>query len=338
MTVSVRPHGVVPQEVRRGGPIDFHQGLLALGRRDREDSSEPFNMAYLAVRGSGAVNGVSLLHGQVSRRIFRTLFPRWPEIEVPVTHVTNGVHTPSWDSAGADRLWEVICGKDRWREATEGLMEGFRKVTDSDLWQLRADNRKSLVHYVRKRYARQLAGRGSSSQDIVQAAQVFDTKTLTLGFARRFATYKRPDLLLHDPQRLLRHPDQSERPVQLVLAGKAHPQDEEGQRMIREWVEFSRRPEARSRRVIFLADYDVLMAERLVQGVDLWVNTPRRPWEASGTSGMKVLVNGGLNLSELDGWWAEAYSPDVGWAIGDRRNTVMIPPGTRQRPKHSTVA
>ena len=294
------------------------QDLLALGRRNRGDSSEPFNMAYLALRGSGAVNGVSRLHGQVSRRIFQPLFPRWPEIEVPVTHVTNGVNTPTWDSADADRLWEVTCGKDRWRESTAGLEQGLRKASDSDLWKLRADGRNTLIHYVRKRYARQLAGLGASEEDLAHAAQVLDPDTLTLGFARRFAAYKRPNLLLRDPQRLLRILTNRERPVQLVLAGKAHPQDLEGQGMIRQWVEFSRRPEVRSR-VVFLSDYDLLMAEQLVQGVDLWVNTPRRPWEASGTSGMKVLVNGGLNLSELDGWWAEAYSPAVGWAIGDGR-------------------
>ena len=294
------------------------QDLLALGRRDRNDSSAPFNMAYLAIRGSGAVNGVSQLHGEVSRQIFQPLFPRWPRAEVPVTYVTNGVHTPTWDSAAADHLWEVAGGKDRWRKTTECLEEDFRKVSDSDLWQLRAEGRKSLVHYVRKRYSRQLAGRGASSEDIALAAQVLDADTLTLGFARRFAAYKRPDLLLHDSQRLMAILTNRERPVQLVLAGKAHPQDVEGQGMIRQWVEFSYRLEVRSL-VVFLSDYDLLMAEQLVQGVDLWVNTPRRPWEASGTSGMKVLVNGGLNLSELDGWWAEAYSPEVGWAIGDRR-------------------
>jgi starch phosphorylase len=294
------------------------QDLLALGRRNPADSSEPFNMAYLAVRGSGAVNGVSQLHGQVSRRIFQPLFPRWPEIEVPVTHVTNGVNTPTWDSAEADRLWEDTCGKERWRESTAGLEMCLRKASDSDLWKLRADSRRCLVQYARKRYARQLAGLGASAEDLSRAAQVLDTDTLTLGFARRFATYKRPNLLLRDPQRVLRILTNRERPVQIVLAGKAHPQDLEGQEMIRQWVEFSHRPEVWSR-VIFLSDYDLLMAEQLVRGVDLWVNTPRRPWEASGTSGMKVLVNGGLNLSELDGWWAEAYSPKVGWAIGDGR-------------------
>jgi len=290
--------------------------LLALGRRDRRDSSEPFNMAYLAVRGSGAVNGVSRLHGQVSRRIFQTLFPRWPESEVPVTYVTNGVHTPTWDSADADHLWEAACGKERWREATEGMEEDLRKVSDSDLWQLRADSRKSLVQYVRKRHHRQLASRGASAEELAQASQVLDPDTLTLGFARRFASYKRPNLLLRDPQRLANILTNRDHPVQLVLAGKAHPQDIEGQDMIRQWVLFARRPDIRSR-VVFLTDYDLLLAEQLVQGVDLWVNTPRRPWEASGTSGMKVLVNGGLNLSELDGWWAEAYSPEVGWSIGD---------------------
>ncbi len=292
------------------------QDLLALGRRDRNDSSEPFNMAYLAIHGSGAVNGVSRLHGQVSRRIFQGLFPRWPEIEVPVAHVTNGVHMPTWDSAEADRLWEISTGKDRWRGTMDTLKVDFHAASDSDLWQMRGDARKSLVEYVRKKNACQLAGRGASGEGLAQAAQVLDANTLTLGFARRFAPYKRPTLLLHDWQRLTRILTNQARPVQLVLAGKAHPADAEGQNMIRQWIDFARSPEVRSH-VVFLSDYDALMAEHLVQGVDVWVNTPRRPWEASGTSGMKVLVNGGLNLSELDGWWAEAYSPEVGWAIGD---------------------
>ncbi len=292
--------------------------FLALGRRNPLDSSEPFNMAYLAIRGSGAVNGVSRLHGQVSRRLFQPLFPRWPEAEVPVTHVTNGVHTPTWDSAEADSLWESACGKGCWLGTLANMEKDITAMSDSGLWQLRTDSRKFLVDYVRRLYVRQLADRGASPEDLAMAAKIFDDQTLTLGFARRFAPYKRPNLLLHDPSRLLNILANQERPVQLVLAGKAHPQDAEGQDMIRQWVEFARRPEVRTR-VVFLADYDALMAEHLVQGVDVWVNTPRRPWEASGTSGMKVLVNGGLNLSELDGWWAEAYSPDVGWAIGDGR-------------------
>jgi len=295
--------------------ISFEE-LLALGRRDGQDSSEPFNMAYLAIRGSDAINGVSKLHGQVSRRIFQPLFPRWPETEVPVTHVTNGVHMPTWDSAAADRLWESACSKDRWRGTLANMVKDVRAVSDDDLWQLRADSRNILVEYIRRLYVLQLAGRGASSEDLAQAGLILDNNILTLGFARRFAPYKRPNLLLHDPARFLNILNNRERPVQIVLAGKAHPQDAEGQDMIRQWFEFARRPEARSR-VVFLSDYNMLMAEHLVQGVDVWVNTPRRPWEASGTSGMKVLVNGGLNLSELDGWWAEAYSPELGWAIGD---------------------
>jgi len=297
--------------------ISFDE-LLALGRRDRHDASEPFNMAYLAIHGSGAINGVSKLHGQVSRRLFQPLFPGWPEAEVPVTHVTNGVHTPTWDSSEADRLWELHCGKQYWYGTLADKEKGIRAAGDSDLWQLRMDTCKGLVAYVRSLYGRQLAPRGALAEELTQAAQILDENTLTLGFARRFAAYKRPNLLLHDTARLINILSNPERPVQLVLAGKAHPQDVEGQEMITQWFEFVRRPEVRSR-VVFLSDYDVLMAEHLVQGVDVWVNTPRRPWEASGTSGMKVLVNGGLNLSELDGWWAEAYSPEVGWAIGDGR-------------------
>ena len=294
------------------------QELLSLGRLDRNDSSEPFNMAYLAIRGSGAINGVSQLHGQVSRRIFQSLFPRWPEAEVPVTHVTNGVHVPTWDCPEADKLWESACGKKRWHGMTEDLGDEIRSVSDTDLWQLRAATRASLVDYVRKLHVRQLAGRGASFEECSRGAQVLDPNTLTLGFARRFATYKRPNLLLRDPERLTRLLTNKDRPVQLILAGKAHPQDIAGQDMIRQWIEFAHRPDVRQH-VVFLVDYDALMAEHLVQGVDVWVNTPRRPWEASGTSGMKVLVNGGLNLSELDGWWAEAYAPEVGWAIGDGR-------------------
>ncbi|MGB8475443.1 MAG: alpha-glucan family phosphorylase [Candidatus Acidiferrum sp.] len=233
-----------------------------------------------------------------------------------MTHVTNGVHTPAWDSVEADHLWEVSCGKERWRGTMSSLERDFRCVSDSRFWQLRSDARKSLVDYVRKQHVRQLASPGAFREDLAQAAQALDTNALTLGFARRFASYKRPNLLLHDPQRFARILTNRDRPVQLVLARRAHPQDVEGQNMIRQWIDFAHRPEVRSR-VVFLSDYDVLMAEHLVQGVDVWVNTPRRPWKASGTSGMRVLVNGGLNLSELDGWWAEAYSPEVGWAIGD---------------------
>ncbi|HML16199.1 MAG TPA: alpha-glucan family phosphorylase [Bryobacteraceae bacterium] len=292
--------------------------LLALGRRNPDDDSEPFNMAYLAMRGSGAVNGVSRLHGEVSRRIFQPLFPRWPQPEVPVGHVTNGVHVPTWDSVEADTVWTNACGKARWSGDQENLGDLLRCVDDRTLWNMRNQARGSLIEYARERYAREISIRVESPVEIAAAAHVFDFHTLTLGFARRFATYKRPNLLLRDPDRLVRILTNPHRPAQFIVAGKAHPRDWAGQQMIRQWNDFVRRPEVRGR-VIFLSDYDMLLTQRMAAGIDLWINTPRRPWEASGTSGMKVLVNGGLNLSELDGWWAEAYAPEVGWAIGDGR-------------------
>jgi len=292
--------------------------LLALGRQNPADSSEHFNMAYLAIRGSSAVNGVSRLHGKVSRRLFLPLFPRWPEEEVPIGHVTNGVHMPTWDSAPADELWTGACGKKRWLGTTNNLELDIRRVSDARLWQFRTAASKSLVEYARERLSLDMTATGLPSEEVETAKHLFDPSALTLGFARRFATYKRPNLLLHDPERLLRLLVNPQHPVQLIIAGKAHPADQAGQALIREWIHFIRQPEARPH-AIFLSDYDMLLSEHLVQGVDVWVNTPRRPWEASGTSGMKVLVNGGINLSELDGWWAEAYTPEVGWALGDGR-------------------
>jgi starch phosphorylase len=292
------------------------QDLLALGRQNPSDSSESFNMAYLAIRGSGAVNGVSRLHGKVSRHLFEPLFPRWPTDEVPVGHVTNGVHMPTWDSTPADELWTGACGKGRWLGATETLEQDIRRVSDAKLWQFRIAASKSLVEYARERLSRQLTAAGASAEAVDRVKHLFDPNALTLGFARRFATYKRPNLLLHDPQRLLRLLANPERPVQLIIAGKAHPEDRAGQALIHEWINFIRQPEVQPH-IVFLGDYDMLLTEHLVQGVDVWINTPRPPWEASGTSGMEVLVNGGINLSELDGWWAEAYTPEVGWALGD---------------------
>ena len=292
------------------------QDLLALGRQNPNDESESFNMAYLAIRGSGSVNAVSRLHGKVSRHLFEPLFPHWPADEVPVGHVTNGVHMPTWDSEAADDFWTNACGKDRWLGTSENLEENIRKVSDENLWQFRTASSESLVEYARERLARHYAAAGASPEAVEQARHLFDPNALTLGFARRFATYKRPNLLLHDPARLLRLLSNPQRPVQLILAGKAHPADLAGQALIQKWVQFIRRPEVRPH-AIFLSDYDMHLTERLVQGVDVWINTPRRPWEACGTSGMKVLVNGGINLSELDGWWAEAYTPEVGWALGD---------------------
>ena len=273
-------------------------------------------MAYLAIRGSGAVNGVSWLHGKVSRHIFEPLFPKWPTSEVPVGHITNGVHMPTWDSKEADEIWTEACGKDRWLGMNKTLEQDIRKVSDERLWAMRTNANKSLIKFAREHFARQLIGSGHSPYTIEQAKQLFDPNVLTLGFARRFATYKRPNLLLHDPKRLLRLLTNPTFPVQLIIAGKAHPADKQGQDLIKEWMQFIKQNGLHPP-VIFLSDYDMHVSENLVQGVDVWINTPRRPWEACGTSGMKVLVNGGINLSELDGWWAKAYTPEVGWALGD---------------------
>jgi len=288
----------------------------ALGRKHADDPNEPFNMAYLAMRTCGMTNGVSRLHGKVSQRIFHDLYPRWPQHEVPVTHVTNGVHVPTWDSPWADELWTQAASKGRWLGTLEPLSNAIEKLSDEALWNFCGQERADLVNYARKRLALHLGQRGEGPKVVAEAQNVLDPNVLTLGFARRFARYKRPNLLLHDPERLIRLLNNLERPVQIIVAGKAHPHNNAGKDFIQEWVRFARRPEVRAR-VVFLEDYDISLAQEMVQGVDVWINTPRRPWEACGTSGMKVLVNGGLNLSELDGWWAEAYSEDVGWALGN---------------------
>jgi starch phosphorylase len=216
----------------------------------------------------------------------------------------------------ADDLWTEACGKDRWLGKTDTLGQEIRRVSDARLWQFRNASRNSLVEYSRDKLSQQLAVAGDSAEAIDEAKHIFDANILTIGFARRFATYKRPNLLLHDPKRLLSILNNRKRPVQLIIAGKAHPEDQAGQALIQQWIRFIRQPGTRSH-VLFLVDDDMLLTQRLVEGVDVWINTPRRPWEACGTSGMKVLVNGGINLSELDGWWAEAYKPEVGWSLGD---------------------
>ncbi|MGO9834784.1 MAG: alpha-glucan family phosphorylase [Polyangiaceae bacterium] len=293
--------------------IPFEQ-LLGMGRSPSATAREPLNMAWLAARGSGAINAVSDRHEKVSRRIFQVLFQRWPEAEVPVGHVTNGVHVPSWDSSDADSLWTAACGEDRWVGQPEDLGRRISAVPDVDLWSFRSRARTAFVSFVRERLVNQLAASGVTDGALYAAGQVLDADALTLGFAKRFTEYKRPTLLLRDRERLARLLNDPQRRVQIVVAGKAHPRDEEGKAMIADWVQFARRADVR-KNVVFLADYDLRLAERLVQGVDVWINTPRPPWEACGTSGMKVLVNGGLNLSSLDGWWSEAYRPEVGWAI-----------------------
>jgi glycogen phosphorylase len=289
--------------------------VLALGREDGTDDAAPFNMAYLAARGSLTTFGVSRRHGAVTRRIFQSLYPRWPEHEVPIGHVTNGVHVPTWDSQAADEIWTEACGKDRWRCFPEDMRGEVARLSDDMLWTMRCDARKELVERVRAHLRRHLSSRGSPEEVISLADRVLDPQALTLGFARRFTGYKRPNLLLHDRDRLARLLSDQQKPVQIVLAGKAHPADIEGKQMIQSWLTLAQSQALRDR-IVFLEDYDLSVAQELTQGVDVWINTPRPPWEACGTSGMKVLVNGGLNLSVRDGWWDEAFAPDLGWTIG----------------------
>lgn len=300
--------------------ISLHD-FLALGRINANDESERFNTAYLAIRGCEYINGVSKLHAEVSKKLFANLFPGWPIDELPVGYVTNGVHMPSWDSPEADKLWTEACGKDRWLGSLETIENNIKTVSDERLWTLRKIKSEEFVQDVREHYSQQLEMVGCSEDEIKEADQLFDPSYLTLGFARRFVPYKRTNLLLHDKERLKNILCNINKPVQLVIAGKAHPKDLLSQQMIKEWVQFIHSHNLKDK-VVFLSDYDMLLTEQMVQGVDVWINTPRRPWEACGTSGMKVLVNGGLNLSELDGWWDEAYSPEVGWTFGNRKEIV----------------
>ncbi len=292
--------------------------FMGLGRSDPGNTSEPFNMAYLAMRSSLFINGVSRLHGKVSRHIFSGLFPRWPEGEVPIGHVTNAVHVPSWESSEADNLWTRACGSDRWLGTLETIEQGLGKLSDEEFWEFRVRGRMKLLNFVSSRVKWQHAASGIDTETSRKYENALDANALTLGFARRFTAYKRPNLLLTDPDRFARLLNLPQRPVQLIISGKAHPRDNIGKEMIRKWHHFMQRPDVVGK-VIFIQDYDMIVAKKLVQGVDVWINMPRRPWEASGTSGMKVLVNGGINFSELDGWWAEAYSGDVGWPLGDGR-------------------
>lgn len=292
------------------------EDILRLGRGNPANADEAFNMAFLAERGSALTLAVSQLHGEVSRRIFQPLFPRWPSCEVPIDYVTNGVHVPTWDSTEADSLWTATCGKERWRSTATELHGRISEASDSDVWAMRGKGRQRLVATVRSRLGMQLRERGAPRQEIQQAETVFDPNVLTIGFARRFTEYKRPTLLLHDQARLEALLQNDQRPIQIVVAGKAHPADVQGKAMIGDWIRFARKPQNR-RHVVYLEDYDIALAQEMVQGVDVWINTPRRPWEACGTSGMKVLVNGGLNCSIRDGWWDEAYEEGLGWAIDD---------------------
>jgi starch phosphorylase len=290
--------------------------LLDLGRAHAGSPHEPFNMAILAIRTAGLVNGVSRLHGTVSRAMWQGLWPGVPVDEIPIGHITNGVHPESWISDDMRHLYDRYLGP-RWSEnaADARLWARAEQIPAEELWRTHERRRERLVAFARRRLATQLRARGARTAEIATAEEVLDPEALTLGFARRFATYKRALLLLSDPERLARILNDPARPVQILFAGKAHPKDEPGKELIRQIVQLARQPQFR-RRIVFLEDYDPVVARYLVQGVDVWVNTPRRPMEASGTSGMKASFNAALNLSILDGWWDEAYSERTGWAIG----------------------
>ena len=301
-----------------GLPIE---DLLLLGRRDPLDETEPFNMAWLAMRGCSHVNGVSQLHGDVSRSLFSSIFPRWPEREVPVRAITNGVHVPTWASHRAAQLWGDETGGNLWLDGLQHVTDRIRAMTPETLWSFRTVQRQALLQHVWVRSTDHVSSE-PERDDATSSSVMLDPNVLTIGFARRFATYKRATLLLSDPERLKRLLLDEQRPVQLIVAGKAHPNDGFGKELVQQMTQFLSQPELRGR-AVFLEDYDMVLGQHLVAGVDVWLNTPLRPNEACGTSGMKVLVNGGLNVSVLDGWWDEAVERDdlplrPGWIVGTR--------------------
>jgi starch phosphorylase len=290
--------------------------FLGLGRATASDPYEPFSMAMLAINLSSKTNAVSALHGEVSRKLFNACWKNVPEAEIPISHITNGIHARSWISEEMSDLFDRYLGS-KWFEtiADESVWRRVTEIPDEELWRIHERRRQRLVSFCRQRVRAQLEERGALSSELKEAAEVLDPSILTIGFARRMATYKRATLLLRDQDRLAAILANKDRPVQIIIAGKAHPEDTPAKEWIRQIVHFSRRKEIK-RRFVFIEDYDINVARWLVAGVDVWLNTPRRYLEACGTSGMKAAFNGGINLSSLDGWWDEAYESDVGWAIG----------------------
>ncbi len=304
-------------EYCRDAGIPFDQ-LLALGRREIFDQNERFSMAILAIKTSSYRNAVSCLHRLVSQDMFSGLWPKLPVWEVPITSVTNGVHLPTWLNGDLAQLYDQYLQPD-WRERYQepGIWELVQDIPGRELWESHRKRKRNLIGFVREHVVASAVNRKASAGEQKRLAEVLDPEALTIGFARRFATYKRATLLFRDIDRLKRILTNSKRPVQIVIAGKAHPKDQPGKMFIREIVQLSRDPEI-SQKIVFLEDYGIQIARELVQGVDLWLNNPRRGEEACGTSGMKAGINGILNLSILDGWFDEAYEISGGWAIGDR--------------------
>jgi glycogen phosphorylase len=291
--------------------------FLALGKANPGDPNEEFCMTVLALRLSAYSNGVSKLHGEVSRNMWRNLWPDLPADEIPIKHITNGVHPRTWLSHDLTDLLDRYFGPRFYDEPTNlEIWERMDRISNEELWRTHERRRERLVAFTRTRMRRQLTRRGGTEAQVAQADEALSPYALTISFARRFATYKRATLLFRDPDRLMRLLTDKDRPIQLIFAGKAHPHDIPGKELIKSIVHFASNPEVRNK-IVFLENYDMNIASHLTSGSDLWLNTPRRPLEASGTSGMKAAINGVLNVSVLDGWWAEAYKPGIGWSIGN---------------------
>jgi len=301
-----------------------YDDFMGLGRVHPGDRDEPFCMTVLALKLSRHANGVSALHGRVSRRMWQPLYPNLAEASVPIGHITNGVHVRSWVSSQMHQLFDRHLSVD-WakRMRHPETWDGIQTVEDAELWETQQITKARLIDFVRRRLAEQAHRRDEGEAAVRRASQALDPAALTIGFARRFATYKRAGLVLQDVERLTELVHAADRPIQFIFAGKAHPEDHLGKELIQGIVRLTRREEF-AHRIVFVEDYDMNVARHLVQGVDVWLNNPRRPQEASGTSGEKALLNGALNFSILDGWWAEAYDGTNGFAIGTGQNHTVI--------------
>ena len=328
-TCAYTIHTPVPAGLERFGYdlIDEHlswlwEGLGLTRNQFHDLGREPmgdydlFSLPVMALKMSAASNGVSILHGDVSRTMWQWMFQQIPEPEVPIEAITNGIHVGTWISREMATLFDRYLDP-TWRQnpAEPANWKTVSRIPDPEMWRVRTGRRARLVAFTRNRLRKQLIRRGAGPSEVAGADEVLNPDALTIGFARRFATYKRATLLFRDPDRLARLVNDPDRPVQFIFAGKAHPHDQPGKEFIREIVRYSHMPEFRHS-IVFIENYDMTVGRYMVQGCDVWLNNPRRPREASGTSGMKVIYNGGLNLSILDGWWAEAYQPEYGWAIG----------------------
>jgi starch phosphorylase len=296
-----------------------HDRLMALGRENPYNHNEEFCMTVLGLKLSRRANAVSSLHGEVSRAMWTGLYPGKPEEAIPIRHITNGVHVPTWLAPQMFRLYDRHLGTG-WHEhgGEAKIWEGIENVDDGELWETHLSLKSRLLEFVRLRAVEQAERRGESAKTLQALGRVLSPDALTIGFARRFATYKRANLVLADIEKIALMVNDPKRPVQFVFAGKAHPRDDPGKRVLQQIAELMRDKQF-ANKFVFVEDYDINVGRHFVQGVDVWLNNPRRPLEASGTSGQKVVLNGGLNLSVLDGWWAEAYDGLNGFAIGTGR-------------------